>query len=132
MFAEAGEDPNNIMNFIESKCHDLTKFEDNEEEETTVDQTEPCECHTEATIMSVCATDNKSTDQAAVNKSQEDTKGGTLRDLTATDKEPASKTQGPLPSAHPTSPAERAITEPLQEAGGDKEGVQSMSMADGE
>jgi hypothetical protein len=41
----------------------------------------------------------------------------------------ASKTQGTLPGAQQTSPAERTVTEPATEAGGDKEGVRSMSMA---
>ena len=41
----------------------------------------------------------------------------------------ASKTQGPLPGAQQTSPAEGTVIEPATEAGGDKEGVQSMSMA---
>ena len=41
----------------------------------------------------------------------------------------ASKTQGTLPSAHQTSPTERPVTEPDTEAGRDKKGVQSMSMA---
>ncbi len=41
----------------------------------------------------------------------------------------ASKTQGTLPSAQQTSPTERTVTEPATGTGGDKEGVQSMSMA---
>jgi hypothetical protein len=40
----------------------------------------------------------------------------------------ASKIQGTLPSAQQTSPAEGTVTEPATEAGGDKEGVQYMSM----
>ena len=44
----------------------------------------------------------------------------------------ASKTQGTLPSAQQSSPAEGTVTEPATEAGGDKEGVQSMSMAPSE
>ena len=43
----------------------------------------------------------------------------------------ASKTQGPLPGAQQTSPAEGTVIEPATEAGGDKEGVQSVSMAEG-
>ncbi len=41
----------------------------------------------------------------------------------------ASKTQGTLPGTQQTSPAERTVTEPATKAGGDKEGVRSMSMA---
>ncbi len=42
----------------------------------------------------------------------------------------ASKTHGTLPGAHQTSPAKGAITEPATDAGGDKEGMQSMSVAE--
>jgi hypothetical protein len=41
----------------------------------------------------------------------------------------ASKTQGPLPGAQQTSPADGTVIKPATEAGGGKEGVQSMSMA---
>jgi hypothetical protein len=41
----------------------------------------------------------------------------------------ASKTQGSLPRAQQISQAEGAIIEPAKEAGGNKEGVQSRSMA---
>jgi hypothetical protein len=43
----------------------------------------------------------------------------------------ASKTQGPLPGAQQISPMEEAVNKPATEAGGDKEVVQSMSMAPG-
>ncbi len=45
--------------------------------------------------------------------------------------EEASKAQGLLPGAQQTSPMEGAVNEPATEAGGDKEGVQSMSVAPG-
>jgi hypothetical protein len=45
--------------------------------------------------------------------------------------EEASKTQESLPGAQQTSPTEGAVNEPATEAGGDKEGVQSMSVAPG-
>ncbi len=45
--------------------------------------------------------------------------------------EGASKTQGSLPGAQQMSPEEGAINEPATEAGGDKEGVQSMSVVPG-
>ncbi len=48
-------------------------------------------------------------------------KGGT--------QEGASKTQGTLPGAQQTSHGEGAVNEPAAEAGGNKEGVQSMSVA---
>jgi hypothetical protein len=46
--------------------------------------------------------------------------------------EGASKTQGTLPGAHQKGPTEETVNEPATEAGGDKEGVQSMSMATSE
>ena len=42
----------------------------------------------------------------------------------------ASKTHGTLPGAHQTSPAGGSVTEPTTDAGGDKEGMQSMSVAE--
>jgi hypothetical protein len=45
------------------------------------------------------------------------------------DTQDASKTHGTLPGAHQTSPAEGAVAEPATDAGGDKEGMQSMSVA---
>jgi hypothetical protein len=42
----------------------------------------------------------------------------------------ASKTHGTLPGAHQTSPAKGAVTEPATDAGGDKEVMQSMSVAE--
>ena len=44
----------------------------------------------------------------------------------------ASKTHGTLPGAHQTSPEKGAVTEPATVAGGDKEGMQTMSVAGGE
>ncbi len=48
--------------------------------------------------------------------------------ITEGTQERASKTQGTLPGAHQTSPAEGTVNKPATKAGGDKEGVQSMSM----
>ncbi len=45
--------------------------------------------------------------------------------------EGASKTQGSLPGAHQMSSEEGAVNEPATAARGDKEGVQSMSVAPG-
>ncbi len=50
-------------------------------------------------------------------------KGGT--------QEGACKTQGTLPGAQWTSHAKETVNEPAAEAGGDKEGVQSMSVVPG-
>jgi hypothetical protein len=47
-------------------------------------------------------------------------------------KQEASKTHGPSPGAQQTSPTEGAVIEPANDAGGDKEGVQSRSMAGNE
>lgn len=44
----------------------------------------------------------------------------------------ASKTHGTLPGAHQTSPADGAVIKPASAAGGDKEGMQPMSMAGSE
>ena len=44
----------------------------------------------------------------------------------------ASKTHGTLPGAQKTRHAEGSVIEPAEDAGGDKEGMQSMSMAEGE
>jgi hypothetical protein len=45
--------------------------------------------------------------------------------------ERASKTQRTLPGAQRMSPMEGVVNEPAAEAGGDKEGVQSMSVVPG-
>jgi hypothetical protein len=45
--------------------------------------------------------------------------------------ERASKTQGTLPGAQWTNPMEGVVNEPAAEAGGDKEGVQSIREASG-
>ena len=47
----------------------------------------------------------------------------TVNVATGESQDTASKTQGTLPGAQQTSPAERTVTEPATEAGGDKEGV---------
>jgi hypothetical protein len=52
----------------------------------------------------------------------------TIDVATGGNQDAASKTQGTLPRAQQTSPVEGTVTEPATEAGGDKEGVQSMSM----
>ncbi len=52
----------------------------------------------------------------------------TLGVATGGTQEGASKTQRTLPRAHQTSPTEGTVNKPATEAGGDKEGVQSMSM----
>ncbi len=53
----------------------------------------------------------------------------TIDVITDRNQDAASKIQGTLPSAQQTSSPEETVTEPATEAGGDKEGVQSMSMA---
>jgi hypothetical protein len=107
MYKEAGEDPNNVMAFIIQVHQEISKFKDKEEEETTDSHVQTITYNKEAPAQGILNVGNEGT------------------------QEKASKTQGPLPGAQQTSPAEGAVIEPATEAGGDKEGVQSMSVAQG-
>jgi hypothetical protein len=107
MYEEAGEDPNNAMAFIIHVHQEISKFEDKEEKETTDSHVKTITYNEEAPAQGILDVGNEGT------------------------QEEASKTQGPLPGAQQTSPAEGAIIKPATEAGGDKEGVQSMSVAQG-
>jgi hypothetical protein len=100
MYEEAGEDPHNAIKFITHVSHQLSQFDDKEGE-----------------------MDNKSHMKVITN-----VKDAPVEDALGIDKtqEGASKTQGSLPGAQQMSPAEGATNEPATEAGGDKEGVQSM------
>jgi hypothetical protein len=107
MNAEAGEDPNDAMKFIAQISHQISQFEDVTEEE-----------------------DNKRHVMVASNTGDapaEDTLGTKKRGT----QERASKTQGTVPGAQQTKPTEGVVNEPAAEAGGDKEGVQSMSVVPG-
>ncbi len=95
------------MAFIIQVHQEISKFEDKEEEETTDSHVKTITYNKEAPAQGILKVGNEGT------------------------QEEASKTQGPLPGAQQTSPAEGAVIEPATEAGGDKEGVQSMSVAQG-
>ncbi len=105
--AEAGEDPNNAMKFIAQISHQISQFEDVTGEEDN-----------KRHVMVASNTGVAPAKDALGTK-----KGGT--------QERASKTQGTLPGAQRTNPTEGVVNEPAAEAGGDKEGVQSMSVAPG-
>jgi hypothetical protein len=105
MYKEAGEDPNDAMAFIIQVHQEISKFEDKEEEETTDSHVKTITYNEEAPAQGILNVGNEGT------------------------QEEASKTQGPLPGAQQTNPIEGAVIEPATEAGGDKEGVQSMSVA---
>jgi hypothetical protein len=107
MNAEAGEDPNDAMKFIAQISHQISQFEDVTGEEDN-----------KRHVMVAFNTGDALAEDALGIK-----KGGT--------QERASKTQGTLPGAQRLNPTEGVVNEPAAEAGGDKEGVQSMSVAPG-
>jgi hypothetical protein len=102
---EAGEDIHNAITFINQMHKQLGKYDDDEEEE-----------HLDSHVKTIAYDEI----ELAPDIPLEDR--GTQE---------ASKTQGPLPGAQQTSPADGTVIEPATEAGGDKEGVQSVSMAEG-
>ena len=107
MYKEAGEDPTNVIAFISRLHQEIGKYDDNEEEEASESHVKAINYNEEAPAPDIPNTGDEGT------------------------QEEASKTQGPLPGAQQMSPAEGAVIEPATEAGGDKKGVQSMSVAQG-
>ncbi len=107
MNAEAGEDPNEAIEFITRVSNQISQFEDNIGEEDN-----------KRHVKVVVYTGNAPAEDA-IGIEKEDTL------------ERASKTQGSLPGAQQMSSMEGAVNKPVTEAGGDKEGVQSMSVAPG-
>ncbi len=107
MHKEAGEDPNGAIKFITHVSHKLSQFDNDKEEEDNKSHVKAITYAKEAPAQGALGVGNEGT------------------------QEEASKTQGSLPRAQQTSPVEGAVNEPATEAGGDKEGVQSMSMAPG-
>jgi hypothetical protein len=107
MNAEAREDPNNAMKFVAQISHQISQFEDITGEEDN-----------KRHVMVASNTRDAPGGDALGTK-----KGGT--------QERASKTQGTLTGAQRTNPMEGVVNEPAADAGGDKEGVQSMSAAPG-
>jgi hypothetical protein len=107
MNAEAGEDLNEAIKFITQVSHQISQFEDNVGEEDNKRH------------VKVVAYTGDAPAEDALGIEKEETQ------------ERASKTQGSLPGAQQTSSTEGAVNEPVTEAGGDKEGVQSMSVTPG-
>jgi hypothetical protein len=107
MYKEAGEDPNNAIKFTNHVSHQLSQFNKGEGEEDNKSHVKAITYAKDAPVEDALGINNKGTQEGA------------------------SKTQGSLPGAHQTSPEEGAVNEPATAAGGDKEGVQSMSVAPG-
>ena len=102
MYQEGGDQPADAIAFISQIQQEIAKF-DNDEEDSF------------SHIKNIQYGD---TDLAP--------------DIPMTDGETqeASKTHGTLPGAHQTSPEKGAVIEPATDAGGDKEGMQPMSVAE--
>ena len=105
LYEEAGTETNAAINFITAISAQLSHLDGEESEEEN-------ESHVKV-----------------INYNGEALAESTVDAATGVSQDAASKTQGTLPSAQQTSAAEGTVTEPATEAGGDKEGVQSMSMA---
>ena len=106
MYEEAGEDPREVIAFISWINTEIGKCDDDDEED-------------EASVSHVKAIQNEVEDAIDTDPGGKGTQD-------------ASKTQGSPLGAQKTSPAEGAVTEPAKDAGGDKEGVQSRSVAGNE
>jgi hypothetical protein len=107
MYEEAGENPHNTIKFITYVSLQLSQFHDEEGEEDNESHVKVITYAKDAPVEDALGIDNEGTQEGA------------------------SKTQGSLPGAHQMIPMEGALNEPATEAGGDKEGVQSMSLAVG-
>jgi hypothetical protein len=105
MYKEARVVTHDMIKFITDVSNQLSQFDEEEREEDN-------ESHVKVITYN---------EDAPVENTLGIATGGT--------QEGASKTQGTLPRAHQTSPAEGTVNKPATEAGGDKEGVQFMSMA---
>jgi hypothetical protein len=108
MYKEIGEDPHKVIEFITLVSNQLRQFDGEEEDKDN-------ESHVKAIFFTK--------DEPVEDDRSLDT-GGT--------QEGASKTQGSLLGAQQMSPAEGAVNKPATEAGGDKEGMQSMRVVPGE
>jgi hypothetical protein len=106
MYKEAGEDLHNAIAFISQIHEEIGKYDNNEEEGDS-----------KSLVKTIKYDEIKPAPDISTIKDR-----GTQE---------VSKTQGPLPGVQQTSPAEGTVIEPATEAGGDKEGVQSVSMAEG-
>ncbi len=105
MYKEAREDIHDAITFITRMHRQLGKYDDKDKEEGNSDSHVKTITYDEVeTAPDIPFTKDRGTQEA-------------------------SKTQRPLPGAQQTSPADGTVIKPATEAGGDKEGVQSMSMA---
>jgi hypothetical protein len=106
MYKEAREDIHNAITFINWMHKQLGKYDDHEEEGNS-----------DSHVKTITYDEIEPAPDIPLTKDRET--------------QEASKTQGPLLGAQQTSPADGTVVEPATEAGGDKEGVQSVSMAEG-
>jgi hypothetical protein len=106
MYKEAGEDIYNAITFISRMYEQLGKYDDNEEEGNLDSHVKTITYDEIEPAPDIPLTKDRGTQEA-------------------------SKTQGPLPGAQQVSPADGTVIKPVTEEGGDKEGVQSVSMAEG-
>ena len=104
MYKEAGEDPAEVIKFISQIHQEIGNFEEKEDKESD---------------RSITTSQDDEQDRNV--NAPELTDGGTQE---------ASKPYGTLLGSQQTSPAEGIVIEPATEAGGNKEGMPSMSMAD--
>ena len=104
MYQEAGDDPADAITFISRIHQEIGKYDDDEGE--------------------------KSVSHVRNIQYDEIDPAPDIPMAVDGDAQEASKTHGTLPGAHQTSPAEGAVAEPATNAGGDKEGMQSMSVAE--
>jgi hypothetical protein len=129
MYAEAGEHPKNAIAFITQMSHQISQFEGSTGEEDN-----------ETLVKAVVYTGEEEDVSGEGDNGRHEMTTSKTRDILVEDgpgigkggtQDGASKTQGTLSGAQRTSHMEGAVNEPAAEAGGDKEGVQSMSVAPG-
>lgn len=106
MYKEAGDDPTDVIEYITQIHHDISNFEEKEEGESDRSH--------------------------RTNQDDELDPNANAPELTDGETQEASKPHETLPRSHQTSPAEGTAIVPATEAGGDEEGMQSMSMAGNE
>jgi hypothetical protein len=106
MYKEAGEDLHNAIAFISQIHKEIGKYNNDKEEGASESHVKTIKYNEIKPAPDIPNTGDRGTQEA-------------------------SKTQGPLPGAQQTSPTDETVIEPATEAGGDKEGVQSVSMAEG-
>ncbi len=108
MYKEAGTDISEVIKFITDVSNKLSQFDEDKMEEDSKSHVKVITYNEDAPVESNLG--------IAIGETHKR----------------ASKTQGTLSGAHQKGPAEGTVNKPATEAGGDKEGVQSMSMATGE